>query len=79
VGKPRPYVPTLGNIIGYFKYQTTKKIDLPVKLWQRNYWERIIRNEKSYQYIADYIINNPAKWEKDRFYILQERKIKNIT
>ena len=38
------------------------------KLWQRDYYEHIIRNEKSYQYIANYIINNPAKWENDRFY-----------
>ena len=68
-GKPRPCVPTLGNIIGYFKYQTTKKIDLPVKLWQRNYWEIIIRNDKSYQHIANYIIKNPKKWENDRFFM----------
>ena len=60
--------PTLGNIMGYFKFQTTKKINLPVKLWQRGYYEIIIRNEKSYQYIANYIINNPAKWENDKFY-----------
>ena len=66
-GKPRPYVPTLGNIIGYFKYQTTKKINLPVKLWQRNYWERILRDEKSYQHIANYIINNPINWQNDEF------------
>jgi REP element-mobilizing transposase RayT len=38
------------------------------KLWQRNYYEHIIRNNKSYQYITDYIINNPAEWEKDKFY-----------
>jgi len=37
-------------------------------IWQRNYHEHIIRNEKSYQYIADYIINNPARWENDKFY-----------
>ena len=66
-GEPRPDVPTLGNIIGYFKYQTTKKIDLPVKLWQRNYWEHIIRNNNAYQRIANYIINNPTKWKNDRF------------
>jgi REP element-mobilizing transposase RayT len=35
------------------------------KLWQRNYWEHIIRNEQSYQNISKYIINNPAKWAKD--------------
>ncbi len=38
------------------------------KLWQRNYWEHIIRNEQSYQRISNYIINNPAKWTDDKFY-----------
>ena len=37
------------------------------KLWQRNYWEHIIRNYKSYNIISDYIIHNPIKWEKDKF------------
>ena len=36
------------------------------KLWQRNYWEHIIRNEKSHQNISEYIINNPAKWIADK-------------
>ncbi len=35
------------------------------KLWQRNYWEHIIRNENSYQNISNYIINNPSKWKED--------------
>jgi len=35
--------------------------------WQRNYNERIIRNENSFQIISEYIINNPAKWENDMF------------
>lgn len=39
------------------------------KLWQRNYWEHIIRNEQSYQHIADYIINNPVKWQDDMLYM----------
>jgi REP element-mobilizing transposase RayT len=60
--------PTLGNIIGYFKYHTTKKINLLEKLWQRNYYEHIIRDEQSYQTIADYIIHNPEKWQDDKFY-----------
>jgi len=38
------------------------------KLWQRNYYEIIIRNEKSYQHISEYIINNPSKWQNDKFY-----------
>lgn len=38
------------------------------KLWQRNYHENIIRNEKSYQTISTYITNNPKNWEDDKFY-----------
>jgi len=38
------------------------------KLWQRNYWEHIIRNEQSYQRIAKYIIYNPMNWQNDKFY-----------
>ncbi len=41
--------------------------DTPIQLWQRNYYEHIIRNEKSYQRISEYIINNPAKWARDKF------------
>ena len=41
-GEPRPYVPTLGNIIGYFKYQTTKKLICPL-----NYGNVIIGNALS--------------------------------
>jgi REP element-mobilizing transposase RayT len=63
--------PTLGNIIGYFKYQTTKKINLPDKLWQRNYYEHIIRNEQAYQNISNYIIGNPTAWQNDKFYFKQ--------
>ena len=36
------------------------------KIWQRNYWEHIIRNENEYRRITQYIINNPKKWEQDR-------------
>ncbi len=38
------------------------------KLWQRNYYEHIIRDEKSYHIIANYIKNNPAKWQVDKFF-----------
>jgi REP element-mobilizing transposase RayT len=68
LGRANP-APTLGNIIGYFKYQTTKKIALPFQLWQRNYYEHIIRTERSHQNISDYIIHNPANWKDDRFYL----------
>jgi len=35
-------------------------------LWQRNYWERIIRNEREYDAIREYVISNPAQWASDR-------------
>ena len=41
------------------------------KLWQRNYWEHIIRNEKEYQNIADYIIDNPNRWDSDKLYFTE--------
>ena len=37
-------------------------------VWQRNYYEHIIRNEDSYQRISDYIRNNPAQWQEDEYY-----------
>nr|WP_309597500.1 transposase [Flavobacterium davisii] len=39
---------------------------LNFKIWQRNYWEHIIRNENAYHRISNYIINNPQKWENDK-------------
>ena len=46
---------------------TTTTISLTDKIWQRNYYEHIIRDQQSYQRISDYIINNPAKWTEDKF------------
>lgn len=39
------------------------------KIWQRNYYEHIIRNEESYLNISNYIINNPKNWQQDKFYM----------
>ena len=68
--------PTIGNIVGYFKFITTKlyneileiKKEKYLKLWQRNYYENIIRNEKQYIMISEYIKNNPLKWIDDKYY-----------
>jgi len=71
-----PARPGLGNIIGAFKSITTHKYIQNTKtknwpwfagrLWQRNYYERIIRNQKELNKIRLYIQNNPINWEKDR-------------
>jgi putative transposase len=62
--------PTLGDVVGYFKYQTTRQInaarDVDIqKIWQRNYYERVIRNEDELNEIRQYIMDNPAKWDTD--------------
>jgi len=62
--------PTLGQIVAYFKYQSTKEINAieggPVtKLWQRNYYEHIIRNQHDLELTWLYIESNPAQWETD--------------
>jgi len=49
------------------QYAPTEKIkELDFKIWQRNYWEHIIRNHDEYQRISEYIINNPQQWENDK-------------
>ena len=63
--------PTLGQIVAYFKYQSTKemnKIETEnsiTKFWQRSYYEHIIRNEKELQQKTDYIMGNPSQWDED--------------
>lgn len=38
--------------------------------WQRNYYDHVIRTQKSFNYIVNYINNNPLKWSEDRFFTL---------
>ena len=101
-GSPRP--PILGQIIAYFKYESTKQINnvrvgfsrnhvrvgfsdpltptganpptgaktAPLqydirKIWQRNFYEHIIRNEQEYFKIKNYVANNPKIWDRDRY------------
>ncbi|PJG85824.1 transposase [Conservatibacter flavescens] len=62
---------TLGAIIRGYKASVTSQLqeNLGLVVWQRNYYEHIIRNEKSYDAIASYIENNPYTWEKDEFFM----------
>ena len=58
-----------GYKIGVTKWFRNKSQPQPQPVWQRNYYEHIIRSEQSYQTISDYIINNPAKWKDDKFFV----------
>ena len=60
----------LSHIIGQFKSAVTKYAnahDIPF-MWQPRYHDHIIRNQLEMNRIADYIQNNPMKWELDKFY-----------
>ena len=41
----------------------------PGRLWQRNYWEHIIRNQEELNQIREYIRNNSEQWECDQLYV----------
>ena len=67
--------PPLPQVVQWFKTMTTnayingaKKHDwppFPGKLWQRNYYEQVIRNDRELRNIRQYIRDNPAKWDAD--------------
>ena len=67
---------TISDIIGAYKSLVANeclklykmKYQRMGKFWQLNYYEHIIRNEQSYQNISNYIINNPSKWNDDKFF-----------
>jgi REP element-mobilizing transposase RayT len=71
---PQPNAP-LSQIVQWFKTMTTNEYIRGVKqlhwmpfigkLWQRNYYEHIIRNEGDYERIFNYIATNPSNWAED--------------
>ncbi len=78
-GRTRGSAPTerlaLGDVVQRFKMLTTKLyIDgvnksnwkpFTLRLWQRNYWEHVIRNERELYAYQEYILNNPLQWHFD--------------
>ena len=63
--------PTLGQVVAYFKYQSTKEMNALdgtgtiTKFWQRNYYEHIFRNDDDLNRIHRYIESNPSMWADD--------------
>ncbi|MFN4844547.1 MAG: transposase [Dolichospermum sp.] len=64
---------SISSLIAGFKSATTKKINIirntpqnPV--WQRNYYDHIIRNDESLARIREYVQNNPLSWENDQLH-----------
>lgn len=64
--------PTIETVMGWFKYQATKKINQATgnvgkKVFQRSFFDHIIRNENDYREIWEYIENNPRRSGKTNF------------
>jgi REP-associated tyrosine transposase len=74
-GETTTVAPTLGEVVGTFKSLTTNGYirgvkehqwpAFPGRLWQRNYYEHIVRTDESLARIRQYIIDNPAQWADD--------------
>ena len=68
----------LHRVVQWFKTMTTNAYINGVKqhgwpsfnsrLWQRNYYEHIIRNQQGYEEIVAYIVENPINWKNDKLY-----------
>jgi putative transposase len=66
----RPIAGTLPTIIGAFKAAVTKRVNrlhqsTGTSVWQRNYYERVVRDEAELMRLREYIHNNPARWAQD--------------
>ena len=69
---PAP-TPDLSGIVGAFKSVTTKAINQLMgtpgqKLWQRSFYDHVIRNEADYLRAWQYIDDNPAHWAEDEYF-----------
>jgi putative transposase len=73
----KPASNAISSIIRGYKSAVTKKIGIlnsssliaSSLVWQRNYYEHVIRHEASYLKIREYIINNPFNWQDDKYFI----------
>ncbi len=59
--------PTISTIINQMKGYVTKQIGFPI--WQKLYYDHIIRNHDEYERTVKYIDENPMKWQEDCYYI----------
>ena len=58
--------PTVSRMVKMFKETVTKQ--LGENIWQKLFYDHIIRNKNEYEEISKYIYENPLKWQFDEFY-----------
>lgn len=64
-------IKSLSSLVGAFKTTSSKMIHeagFSSFAWHRSFHDHIIRSDKSYQIISDYIDQNPSKWQTDKFF-----------
>ncbi len=59
--------PTISRIVQQLKGSISKQVGFP--LWQKSFYDHIIRNQQEYEKIYEYIETNPLKWEEDKYHI----------
>ena len=64
---------SLVSVIGWLKYQITKDVrenifSVEFPLFQRSFYDHIVRNQDDYERIAKYMNENPVMWQEDRFF-----------
>ena len=57
---------SLSSMMNYLKGYVTHRAT--GRIWQKSFYDHVIRDEKDYQTIWQYIDNNPGKWSEDRYY-----------
>ncbi|CAN5823278.1 transposase [soil metagenome] len=65
---------SVGSIVGQFNSQSARRINLRrgtpgASVWKRNYYEHVVRSDRSLERIREYIDGNPAKWTEVRYYV----------
>ena len=59
-------IPSVSTVVQQFKGYATKKAGFP--LWQKSFHDHVVRGEKDYFKIREYIKNNPIQWKEDCYY-----------
>ena len=65
-GRPMVAPTDISRVIQQWKGIVTKQVGFPI--WQKSFFDHIIRNEQDFQRIWNYIVTNPIKWEEDCYY-----------
>ena len=61
------------DAVAWLKFISAKRINGSIEnslvIWQRSFYDHVIRNEQDYYEIAKYIVENPLAWEEDTLYM----------